>query len=315
MGQGHSMNVDLLMDEPCWVCAVHRCPAYMSACATGQPHPRSSGSPEGLALSPKSSSSLEPSFPHLSYVDVLGPGAAHGSYAALLAAERERVRGKGTLRTGFKMHCLSDHLRSEYSLAHRLASESGQPGWQGMGSLTWSDGASYSGQWAGDAAGQGLFRYANGNCFTGQYSQGLANGLGVYRSNGVTYKGSFLGDVPHGYGVEIQEDGTKYLGTYRLGLRQGPGMLQWLDGSIYEGQWSEDCIHGFGRYCHPDGRCYAGQWRKGTKHGRGSYIFPDGRQYTGQYVDDRKHGFGCFLWADGRCYKGHWIRGRRNAAS
>lgn len=51
----------------------------------------------------------------------------------------------------------------------------------GKGTLTWADGASYSGEIQdGKANGQGTFQHANGDSYVGQFKDDQAHGYGEY---------------------------------------------------------------------------------------------------------------------------------------
>jgi hypothetical protein len=52
----------------------------------------------------------------------------------------------------------------------------------------------------------------------------------------------------------VLEDGSKYVGDFRCGQKQGQGEYKWADKTHYIGQWNQNTIEGYGCYNWPDGR-------------------------------------------------------------
>lgn len=157
----------------------------------------------------------------------------------------------------------------------------------------------------------------------------------VVDERGARYRGQWLGDERHGYGVLITAEGLTYEGQFRHGQAHGRGSFMDIDGSVYEGQWVEDKKRGFGKHTHPDGTTYEGQWvdclksgtgseqwadgakfegqfAHGCKNGAGIYKSGGGAEYIGQFQDDVMHGMGTYTFECGRKYAGHWQDGRMN---
>ena len=76
--------------------------------------------------------------------------------------------------------------------------------------------------------------------------------------------------------MESWQDGSRYEGGYKEGMKHGHGKYIWNDGSMYEGQWCENKINGVGIYIWPDGRKYSGEWKDNNMHGKGVYRWTDG---------------------------------------
>ena len=47
-------------------------------------------------------------------------------------------------------------------------------------------------------------------------------------------------------------DGSKYVGEWNMGMRDGHGILSFPDGSTYVGQWKEDKKNGNGTFIMAD---------------------------------------------------------------
>ena len=79
--------------------------------------------------------------------------------------------------------------------------------------------------------------------------------------------------------MESWQDGSRYEGGYKEGMKHGHGKYIWNDGSMYEGEWFENKINGSGIYIWPDGRKYNGEWKENNMHGKGVHTWKDGRMY------------------------------------
>ena len=99
----------------------------------------------------------------------------------------------------------------------------------------------------------------------------------------VLYKGQWLGNEKHGYGVQIWPDGARYEGLFQNNLAHGNGTLQYKNGDKYEGMWKKDKAHGFGKYTYKNGATYEGQWKYDLKHGQAIEILPDQARFEGEF--------------------------------
>ena len=113
-------------------------------------------------------------------------------------------------------------------------------------------------------------------------------------------------NVKHGRGIQIWQDGAKYLGYWKDGKANGKGKFYHADGDIYEGNWSDDKPNGYGIYTHADGTRYEGEWKNDKQNGKGKEYWPDGSIYEGQYIDGKKNGKGVYAFPDGAFYIGNF---------
>lgn len=104
-------------------------------------------------------------------------------------------------------------------------------------------------------------------------------------------------------------DGSKYVGEWKDGLRDGIGRQIWLNGDLYEGYWKEDNQNGLGKNIWTDGSWYIGGYVNNLKVGLGEYFWEDGTRYIGEWVNNCMEGAGIYSWPDGKCYRGEWLRG------
>ncbi|KAK7245061.1 hypothetical protein RIF29_39892 [Crotalaria pallida] len=124
-------------------------------------------------------------------------------------------------------------------------------------------------------------------------------------SNGESYSGSLLGDMPEGHGIYVWSDGGVYEGEWRRGVRNGIGKMRWRSGAVYEGEFSGGYIHGTGTYIGSDKLTYKGRWRLNLKHGLGYQIYPNGDIFEGSWIQGIPEGPGKYTWANGNVYLGN----------
>ncbi len=100
----------------------------------------------------------------------------------------------------------------------------------------------------------------------------------IYR-NGKCYYGQMIDNIPNGRGTLILPSGTKYIGEFINGKRDGNGKCIYIPcrnrnnkkvSSIYCGQWKNDKKHGNGRLDTYDNygriKCTVlGYWENGKK--------------------------------------------------
>ncbi len=93
----------------------------------------------------------------------------------------------------------------------------------------------------------GSFRYGNGNFYIGEFKNGRRDGTGaldIVNKGCITsfncigsmvharYAGTFKDDKIDGYGTWIADDGEKYVGQFRMNLRNGKGTLTTKSGTV-----------------------------------------------------------------------------------
>ncbi|KAL7170274.1 hypothetical protein ACSBR2_035194 [Camellia fascicularis] len=129
-------------------------------------------------------------------------------------------------------------------------------------------------------------------------------------SNGESYSGPLLGNVPEGSGKYVWSDHCKYEGEWKRGMRHGFGKLQWPSGAVYEGEFSGGYMHGTGTYVGPDNLRYKGRWRLNLKHGLGYQVYPNGDVFEGSWIRGTPEGPGKYTWANGNVYLGNMRGGK-----
>lgn len=95
------------------------------------------------------------------------------------------------------------------------------------------------------------------------------------------------GDCNNGKGTYVWEDGSRYIGEWKEGLRSGKGVYIWASGDKYTGQFLNGDCNGDGVYLWANNAGYEGSWLNGKKHGAGKYTWPNGQVYEGEFKDDK----------------------------
>ena len=57
----------------------------------------------------------------------------------------------------------------------------------------------------------------------------------VVFKNGAIYKGQWLGNMKHGYGIQVWPDGARYEGYWKANKACGKGKFWHVDGDVFEG--------------------------------------------------------------------------------
>ncbi|GAB2271556.1 Phosphatidylinositol 4-phosphate 5-kinase 1 [Dionaea muscipula] len=151
-------------------------------------------------------------------------------------------------------------------------------------------------------------------------------------SNGDLYKGTFMGNVPHGSGKYLWADGCMYEGEWKKGKAYGKGKFSWpsgatyegefksgrmegsgiftgADGDTYKGKWVADKRHGYGEKRYGNGDCYEGFWKRNLQDGHGRYVWKNGNEYEGEWKSGMMTGKGVLIWANGKKFDGQWETG------
>ena len=89
------------------------------------------------------------------------------------------------------------------------------------------------------------------------------NGKVYTYSDGSKYKGDWLENKRHGYGIWIRPDGVKYEGEWENDKPDGQGTIYYSDGGSYRGGWKNGKKHGRGTLYYSDGRIRSGVWDQG----------------------------------------------------
>ena len=126
--------------------------------------------------------------------------------------------------------------------------------------------------------------------------------------NGEKYSGYFSPDwEKEVFGIQINKDGSKYIGFFKNGMFEGRGRLILRKGDYFEGEFKQNKANGFGKYVNIKGEIYIGNWVDDKQEGDGELILKDGSRYNGQFKKGLKNGKGKISWTDSSYYEGDFV--------
>jgi len=126
---------------------------------------------------------------------------------------------------------------------------------------------------------------------------------------GATYKGQWLGNTRHGFGIQRWPDGSRYEGQWSRSAADGHGRFTFDDGDVYIGSWKLNRFHGLGAYYNLNNTVYYGEWVEGQRQGYGTEVgggIQANVEYSGCFAKGHKDGSGLCKWPDGSEYQGEW---------
>lgn len=140
-----------------------------------------------------------------------------------------------------------------------------------------------------------------------------------------------FGDCQNGYGIQKYENGEKYLGEFKNGLKNGQGVLFYANGEKYVGSWKKNKRNGEGRIYKNDRLVKSGIWisnelpqlsyvQNGCLTGNcmsgfGIFLYQDGRKVYGIFEDGEIKDYTVCYYPDGSKYVGNWKDGRHNVGT
>ena len=151
---------------------------------------------------------------------------------------------------------------------------------------------------------------------------GRGDGRGIVRWGSLIYAGEVTVAAtegrPHGAGVAVWKDGSRFEGQWAEGARDGTGTFtgagagevsQEVGGGteMYCGGWARGMRHGAGRLHTALGHVYEGEWCDGDLV-RGKFVGRWHGRYEGEFRRLRRHGQG--VWTSERGnqrYEGRWF--------
>ena len=139
----------------------------------------------------------------------------------------------------------------------------------------------------------------------------------IYYSNGkIKYEGDCLDDNFEGKGTYYYENGNRYEGEWKKGLKHGKGILYYdheTQKKKYDGYFIKGKFEGKGIYYWNDGSYYKGNFVNGLKHGYGAYYKKDGAlKYEGGFINDKYGGKGKYICDNGDYYVGDFKNGLKD---
>ncbi|KAH9302167.1 hypothetical protein KI387_013750, partial [Taxus chinensis] len=151
-------------------------------------------------------------------------------------------------------------------------------------SVTWTIGSKLKYKSRAKIGREGVDIYSNRDVYEGEFHQGKCSGSGVYyyyvngRYEGDWVDGKYDGygvetwareewsnGQSHGCGVQTCEDGSRYVGEFKWGVKHRLGYYHFRNGDTYIGEYFANKMHGFGVYRFANEHRYEGAWHEGRK--------------------------------------------------
>ncbi|KAL4512593.1 hypothetical protein ABPG72_020430 [Tetrahymena utriculariae] len=132
--------------------------------------------------------------------------------------------------------------------------------------------------------------------------------------NGDKYEGQLKNGLKNGQGTYYFCKSGKYQGNFINDKKEGYGIRQFNNGDTYEGEFKNDLIHGKGICSYKDGGRHEGEYVNGLREGYGKYYFQNGDIYEGNYKNGLKNGKGTFYYNDGNKYEGDFLNDKREGS-
>ena len=141
------------------------------------------------------------------------------------------------------------------------------------------------------------------------------------------------GNCIDGFGTKTYQDGSRYIGAFVQGNRQGIGTCFWKNGSRFFGEWKLDKPEGAGVFINAQSVKQQGLWKKGKLFeenanlvteklfsvssriqgclagdciGGNGTLMVNGDIYIGDFKNNLRHGVGICFYFNGSAYKGDW---------
>lgn len=141
------------------------------------------------------------------------------------------------------------------------------------------------------------------------------------------------GNCQNGFSVKTFQDGSRYIGEFVQGNRQGIGTCFWKNGSRFFGEWKLDKPEGVGVFINAQSAKQQGLWKKGKLFEENSnlvteklfsvssriqgclagdciggkgVLMANGDIYMGDFKNNLRQGIGICYYFNGTEYKGTW---------
>ena len=127
--------------------------------------------------------------------------------------------------------------------------------------------------------------------------------------NGDKYVGDLKNGLKHGKGIYYYKNGNKYEGDWKDDKREGRGTFFFVNGDKYEGECKNDKANGKGVKYFKNGDRYDGDWKDDTMDGRGILYSANGNKFCGEFKNNNVEGKQVFYWNDGDIQMGDYRNG------
>ena len=133
----------------------------------------------------------------------------------------------------------------------------------------------------------------------------------VAHDNGDRYEGKYKNGLREGKGIYYFSTGDRYEGEYKNDKREGKGIYYYKNGNIYKGEWKNNAFEGRGIYYYHTGNRYEGEYKNSLKEGKGIYYFNNGNRYEGEFKNNKMEGKGIYYYNNGNREMGNYLNGNK----
>ena len=135
------------------------------------------------------------------------------------------------------------------------------------------------------------------------------NSRTVTYENGEKYVGDLKNGLKNGKGIYLYANGNRYEGDWKDDKREGRGKFIFVNGDIFEGECKNDKANGKGVKYFNNGDKYEGDWKDDAMEGRGILYSANGSKFFGEFKNNNVEGKQVFYWEDGDIQMGDYRNG------
>ena len=127
--------------------------------------------------------------------------------------------------------------------------------------------------------------------------------------NGDKYVGELKNGLKNGKGIYYYVNGNRYEGDWKDDKKEGKGIFYFVNGDRFEGECKNDKANGKGIKYFNNGDKYDGDWKDDTMEGRGILYSSNGSKFVGEFKNNNVEGKQIFYWNDGDIQMGDYRNG------
>ena len=143
----------------------------------------------------------------------------------------------------------------------------------------------------------------NGAKYSGDVKNNIPHGYGIYETDNIKYEGYFKDGIFDLFGVLTDKIRKyKYVGSFKLGNKEGFGKIIFEDGKYFEGMFKNNSANGIGYMEYSDGEVYVGEFLNNLSDGFGTVYYSNGNIFTGSFSKDKEDGIGVIMEKDNKSY-------------
>lgn len=117
---------------------------------------------------------------------------------------------------------------------------------------------------SGEREGQGTLHFTSGATYVGEWRKNVREGAGTMSyAGGEVYEGEWRDNQREGQGTHWYADGSSYAGEWSDDKRDGQGLYSFTNGAVYEGEYRKGQREGKGAFRYPNGVSQIARYERG----------------------------------------------------